>query len=152
MAGLSDLIETFLLDTFGENDKMMISRNSLASHFSCAPSQINYVLSTRFNHDKGYLVESKRGGSGYITLIKISGEKSEYLNNLISEVGFESLSITRCNGILQKMTRDEIISHREARIIGTAVSDKNFVDTNINKDTRRSIIFRNILLELLKEE
>ena len=152
MAGISDLIEEFLLDTIGDDNKMMISRNSLASHFSCAPSQINYVLATRFNHDKGYLVESKRGGSGYITLIRLSDEKGDYLNDLIHDVSSETFSATRCNAILQKMIRDGIVSSREARIIGSAVSDKCFMATNSSKDVLRSVVFKNILIQLMKEE
>ena len=59
MANISDIIEKFIIVTMGTNDFIEISRNSLAEHFSCAPSQINYVLDTRFTVDKGYLKDSK---------------------------------------------------------------------------------------------
>ena len=64
MANISDIIESFLLETLGDNDTLNISRNELANYFACAPSQINYVLSTRFTPDRGYLIESRRGGAG----------------------------------------------------------------------------------------
>ena len=69
MANLSDLIEAFLLRTQGEDDMLQISRNELANYFSVAPSQINYVLSTRFTPDRGYTVESRRGGGGCVTVV-----------------------------------------------------------------------------------
>ena len=68
MANISETIEQFIIATLGENDSVDISRNSLAEYFSCAPSQINYVLDTRFTIDRGFVKESKRGGSGYIKI------------------------------------------------------------------------------------
>ncbi len=64
MARLSDIIEDFIKEMFQENNEseLQIKRNELANYFSCAPSQINYVLTTRFTEDKGYYIESKRGG------------------------------------------------------------------------------------------
>ena len=71
MANISETIEQFIIATLGENDSVDISRNSLAEYFSCAPSQINYVLDTRFTIDRGYVKESKRGGSGYIKISRL---------------------------------------------------------------------------------
>ncbi len=66
VARLSDIIEDFIKEMFQENNEseLQIKRNELANYFSCAPSQINYVLTTRFTEDKGYYIESKRGGGG----------------------------------------------------------------------------------------
>ena len=69
MANISDVIEQFLLDSLGEDDSLELSRNELANYFSCAPSQINYVLATRFTPDRGYAIISKRGGGGGIRVI-----------------------------------------------------------------------------------
>ena len=71
MANISEQIEKFLIATLGENDSIDITRNSLAEYFSCVPSQINYVLETRFTVDRGYIVESKRGGGGFVKISKI---------------------------------------------------------------------------------
>ena len=79
MANISDIIESFLLETLGDNDTLNISRNELANYFACAPSQINYVLSTRFTPDRGYLIESRRGGGGFITVARLSQEPDELL-------------------------------------------------------------------------
>ena len=85
MANISDIIEAFLLDTLGDDDTLSISRNELANYFSCAPSQINYVLSTRFTPERGYTVESRRGGGGSITVVRISQPPHEMLEELIGQ-------------------------------------------------------------------
>ena len=63
MSNISDMIEAFLIDTLGDDEYLDISRNDLANYFNVAPSQINYVLTTRFNYERGFLTESKRGGA-----------------------------------------------------------------------------------------
>ncbi len=72
MANISDIIEQFILKSLGEDDSVDISRNELANFFSCAPSQINYVLETRFTVDRGFVKESRRGGGGFIKISKIN--------------------------------------------------------------------------------
>src|SRR5699024_12667377 len=87
MAALSNNIEKFLLELLEEtNDGVVeIGRNELANQFNCAPSQINYVLTTRFTPYKGYYIESKRGGSGYIKIMKLSFKEDEPIDMLINE-------------------------------------------------------------------
>ncbi len=153
MGGLSDIIAEFLLSTIGDDERITISRNNLAEHFSCAPSQINYVLSTRFSTDNGYIVESKRGGGGYITLIRLSSDKHEYIKEIAEEVTNQPLSENRMNAILSKMIRDGYITDREGRIISAACSDKSFLTkTGSARDRERGVVFKNVLMQLLKEE
>ena len=96
MANISDIIEKFIIQTLGEEDSVDISRNQLADYFSCAPSQINYVLDTRFTFDKGYLKESKRGGSGFIKISKIkTSDSNEYLSSLVSDSVGDELAFRR---------------------------------------------------------
>ncbi len=68
---VSDLIEEFIKDLFDENEYIEIQRNDLAQQFNCVPSQINYVISTRFKPSQGYYVESKRGGGGCIKIKRL---------------------------------------------------------------------------------
>ena len=70
---MSDMIEEFIKELFDKTDYIEIQRNDLAEQFNCVPSQINYVISTRFKPAQGYYVESKRGGGGHITI-----KKNEY--------------------------------------------------------------------------
>ena len=150
MANISDIIEKFIIVTMGTNDFIEISRNSLAEHFSCAPSQINYVLDTRFTVDKGYLKESKRGGSGFIKISKIkTTDKNEYLSSLVSESVGDELSFKRLTQILDKLVADEILVKSEKILIETALSDDSLEMPFMVRDKVRAKSFKNILLKLM---
>ena len=90
---MSDVIEDFIKDLFeeDESDYVEIQRNELAQHFNCVPSQINYVISTRFKPSQGYYVESKRGGGGNIKIKKINNTKSDYIMHIINNIGTDNL-------------------------------------------------------------
>ena len=81
------MIEDFIKELFEEENSIEIQRNDLAEKFNCVPSQINYVISTRFKPAQGYYVESKRGGGGHITITKVNITKSNYFMHIISSVG-----------------------------------------------------------------
>ena len=100
MAGLSNIIERFIKELIedAENGIIEIQRNEMAQFFECSPSQINYVLSTRFTPYKGYYIESRRGGGGYIKIIKVGIEGNEDIGNII--VNTIGDSITRIKHII----------------------------------------------------
>ena len=89
---ISDLIEDFIKDMLKTEDELEIQRNELAEQFNCVPSQINYVISTRFKPSQGYYVESRRGGGGHITIKKINITQSNYLMHIITSIGDYFLS------------------------------------------------------------
>ena len=154
MANISDIIEQFIIKSLGEDDSVDISRNELASFFSCAPSQINYVLETRFTLDRGFVKESKRGGGGYIKISKIRVEDDNYMNNLILESVGEELPYKRLCQILGKLLDEKIITMREQEIIKSALNEKSLAMPFTIKDQIRARSFKNILsaLLLIKEE
>ncbi len=154
MANISDIIEQFILKSLGDDDSVDISRNELASFFSCAPSQINYVLETRFTVDRGFVKESRRGGGGYIKISKINIEDDNYMNNLILESVGDELSYKRLCQILDKLLAESIITRREVEIIKSALSEKSLAMPFTIKDQIRARAFKNILstLLLIKEE
>lgn len=150
MANISDLIEAFLLDTLGDDDSLSISRNELANYFSCAPSQINYVLSTRFTPERGYVIESRRGGGGSITVVRLNQPPHEMLEELIGQTIADGLSYHRACQILDRMTAEGMLREREAQILQTALSDKALVAPSVAKDGLRAGILKSVLLYLLK--
>ncbi len=150
MANISDIIEQFILKTLGEEDSIDISRNELASFFSCAPSQINYVLETRFTVDRGFVKESRRGGGGYIKISKIKIEDDAYMNNLILESVGDELSEKRLFQILDKLTYEKILSAREKEIVFSALCDTSLAMPFTIKDSIRAKAFKNVLTALLK--
>ena len=114
MSNISELIERFIIGTMGDAESVEISRNSLAEHFSCAPSQINYVLDTRFTVDKGFIKESRRGGSGYIKISRVkNNDKNAYLSSLVCESVGDELTYKRLTQILDKLVSDEIVLPNE---------------------------------------
>ena len=151
MANISDIIEQFLLTSLGEGDKISISRNELADYFACAPSQINYVLATRFTLDRGYIIESRRGGGGYVTLLKISSQ-SEILDELKRLNISEGVSYNRAMQLIDRLVGEDHLSEREGALIRSLLSDKSLVAPGINKDTIRASLIKNLALQLSKRE
>lgn len=152
MANVSDIIEQFIIKTLGEDSYIDISRNDLAAFFSCAPSQINYVLETRFTVDRGFIKESKRGGGGFIKISKIPISEDSYVNNLILESVGDELTYKRASHILDKICEEKILSEREKNIVLAAISDSSLQMPLAIKDKLRATMLKNVLLYLLKEK
>ncbi len=150
MANISESIEQFIISTIGNNDSIDISRNSLAEYFSCAPSQINYVLDTRFTFDRGYVIESRRGGSGFIKISRIKHtDSNEVLSSLVVDSVGEELAFKRMSQILDKLISDNIVDEKEKMIIEAALSDDSLSMPFTIKDKVRAKAFKNILLKLM---
>ncbi len=150
MANISDIIEKFIIQTLGEEESIDISRNQLAEYFSCVPSQINYVLETRFTTDRGYYTESKRGGNGYIKISKIKTSSSnDYLNSLVSDSVGDELSFKRLEQILDKLVQEKIVNEKERMIILSGLSEESLSMPFTIKDKVRAKAFKNILIKLM---
>ena len=154
MAVLSDNIEQFIKSMMDEYQGMIeLQRNELASYFSCAPSQINYVLATRFSPEKGYIIESRRGGGGYIKVVRLDmEEKHDRLLALIREkLAKGSISKRDADALISGLLETEVIDGTQARMLKAAVSDKA-LNVPITKDQLRANILKEMLLALLAEE
>lgn len=145
---ISDVIEEFIKDLFDEdNEQIEIQRNELAEHFNCVPSQINYVISTRFKPSQGYYVESKRGGGGYILIKKVTNTKEDYILHIISNIGNE-LTANEVDILISDFLTYNIITAKEAKLLKVATSD-NVLNVNKEiKDKLRARIFKNMLLNI----
>lgn len=152
MANISDIIEQFILKTLGDDESVDISRNELANFFSCAPSQINYVLETRFTIDKGFIKESRRGGGGFIKISKINLNDDDYVSNLILESVGDELSQKRLSQILDKLEYEKIVSLKEKEIIFSALSDSSLAMPFTIRDNIRAKSFKNVLTILMKSK
>lgn len=150
MSNISDTIEQFIISTLGSADSVDISRNSLAEYFSCAPSQINYVLDTRFTADRGFVKESRRGGSGFIKISRIKqSEQNAYLSSLVLDSVGEELQFKRMSQILDKLVSDSTISAKEKSLIEAALSEDSLDMPFTIKDRVRAKAFKNLLLKLM---
>jgi len=151
MNSISNLIEEFLIETLGDGDTVNISRNELALYFDCAPSQINYVLSTRFSLERGFIIESRRGGGGSITLIRVASDAPGIMAYLDSiRDGKEGIGYVRAAQLLRRMAEDGLITARDGFIIGAAITDKALLSPAGNKDILRANVLDHVLRTLLK--
>lgn len=147
---LSDLISQTILDLLNQSKdgEAEIKRNELANNLGCVPSQINYVLSSRFTPEQGYIVESRRGGGGYIKITKVQfsgGSSSNALMHTINSIGNE-LNANTARILLHNLLLDNIIDEITAIMISAATSDKCYADVPPNvRNKLRASIFKNML-------
>lgn len=154
MARLSDIIEILIKQMLEDNNgSAVISRSELAEQVNCVPSQITYVLSTRFTNGQGYLVESRRGGGGQIRIARVKRVSStDYLMHTINSLG-EDLSQQQAEVYLQNFLDYQIIHIKQAQLMKAALSEKSL--TNVEPDKKaivRMDIFQNMLISLIAPE
>ena len=148
---MSDMIEEFIKEMFQEdNDYIEIQRNDLAEQFNCVPSQINYVIATRFKPSQGYYVESKRGGGGHIAIKKINLTKSNYIMHMINSVG-DGITAQEIDIFISNLLSYAMISQTEAKLLKVATSDKVLKIPQDMRDALRASIFKNMLLNLVED-
>lgn len=151
MAKLCDIIEEFLKEAIHQSSgSVEIQRNELAIKFRCVPSQINYVIATRFTHEKGYYVESRRGGGGHIRIQQVEmGSDANYFMHIITSMG-NQISQQQSEIFIQNFLDYDVISTREAMLIRSAISDKVFIAVDIQKrDFVRAHLLKNMITALL---
>ena len=145
---MSDVIEEFIKDLFDDDNQLVeIQRNELAEHFNCVPSQINYVISTRFKPSQGYYVESKRGGGGHITIKKVNSTKSDYFMHIIKNIG-EEMTSNDVDILINDFLTYDLITKEEAKLLKVATSDNVLLLAKDVKDKLRAKIFKNMLLNI----
>ena len=122
---LSDSIEHFIKTMMSEEStEVELKRNELAEYFGCAPSQINYVLATRFSPDHGYLTESRRGGGGYIRIVRVAETGARRLMYLVNERIGDSLGEEECLRLISQLKEQRIVTADEAALIASAISTR----------------------------
>ena len=146
--GISDLIAEFLQSSLeeAENGVLEIQRNDLAQRFNCVPSQINYVMSTRFSPERGYIVESRRGGNGYIRITRVRVDRQTLMMHVINSIG-ERMDLSSARAILSNLVQSGALEETLGRSILAAVGDKALAAVpRDNRDTVRADILRQALI------
>lgn len=123
--GISDLIASFLQDSLdlSEDGVLEVQRNDLAQQFNCVPSQINYVMSTRFSPERGYIVESRRGGNGYIRITRVRVDRQTLLMHVINSLG-RRVDLPSARAILSNLVQSGALSEELGQALLAAVGDK----------------------------
>lgn len=152
MAALSDHIEQFLKELLAEQNNLEIKRNELALHFDCAPSQINYVLTSRFTLDNGYIIESRRGGGGYIRITRVSGsDNNRYLLSAIQDKLSNALSEKDAIRLIESLYQRGIIEDRERQMLSAMMVLPVVKGLNVAEyDVVRAILLKKTLQVFLE--
>ena len=120
---LSDSIESFIKTLMTQEEpEVELKRNELAEYFGCAPSQINYVLATRFSPDHGYITESRRGGGGYIRIVRVVQTGSQRLMYLVNERIGEAISEMEATRLIAQLMEQQVVTVKEAELMRAAIS------------------------------
>lgn len=150
MAQLSDSIEQFIKELMCEDAHIELRRNELAQHFGCAPSQINYVLATRFSVDHGYIIESRRGGGGYVRIVRMQErEEGNLLESLLRRIG-NAVDEETANAIITHLSDLKLVTARESALLKAAVSRNALALPISAKDVLRAAVLRNMLIQVFR--
>ncbi|AGB40165.1 transcriptional repressor of class III stress genes [Halobacteroides halobius DSM 5150] len=152
MASLADQIEKYLKRLLGHNNIIKLKRINLSKKFDCAPSQINYVLNTRFTRERGYLIDSQRGGAGYIMVTKIKlTSKCKILNQLFDNIK-DQINQRKALNIIERLYEIKVISLAEKKLFKELI-DKQTLGLESSKcDLVRARLLKSILKSLVKKE
>ena len=146
---LSNVIAQMISEMLDGKDEVEFRRNTLAQNLGCVPSQINYVISSRFTQGRGYIVESRRGGGGFIRIAKDNCNGETLLMHVVNSVG-DSIDEATCRAHLANLVYRELLSKRDAKLILSAVSDSclRAVDAE-TRDKVRALIFKQLLITVM---
>ena len=144
---MSDLIAEFIGEMLSDGGGVAeLQRKSLADRFDCVPSQINYVIETRFTPEHGYLVESQRGGGGYIRIIRLMNDKQRTLVEAARGLGGR-LSQNDAARMTRALVSAELLSPTEGQLLLSACSDGALAEVDkMDRDRLRASIFRCAIL------
>ncbi len=147
---MSDLVAQYILEMLdAQNGSAEIQRNELAGNLGCVPSQINYVITSRFTPEQGYIVESRRGGGGYIRISRVKMDNGTALMHIINSIG-DSLDKSTAEAMLTNMLQRQMFSMQTAKVMSTVMSDRTLRNVEQEKrDTVRADLFKNMLLTIL---
>ena len=146
---MSDMVAQYILEMLEQqNGSAEIQRNELAGNLGCVPSQINYVITSRFTPEQGYIVESRRGGGGFIRISRIKMDKGTALMHIINSVG-DTLDKAAAEVMLNNMLQRNMMQLETAKAIAAALSDRTLRTVEQDKrDAVRADLFKNMLLTL----
>ena len=146
--GISDLIASFLQESLAEAEDgvLEVQRSDLAQRFNCVPSQINYVMSTRFSPERGYIVESRRGGNGYIRITRVQADRKTLLMHVLNSLG-ERIDLASARAIIGNLAQSGAADEDVCRALLAAISDKSLAAAPREcRDALRAGIMKNVLI------
>ena len=131
-----------------KNKEVIIQRNELADKFNCAPSQINYVINSRFTNEHGYIVESYRGGGGSIKITRVTMDSPSYLMHILSSIG-PAITQNAALAFIRNFLDYKAVTPKEAALMSAAISDKALSETRPYQDIIRAKILKNMIASIM---
>ena len=149
---MSDLVAQYIQDILEQQDgEAEIRRNELATTLGCVPSQINYVITSRFTPEQGYIVESRRGGGGYIRITRINTTRGGAIMHIVNAIG-KTLDKASAEIMLDNMLTRSIIDTPTAKLMAAATGERAYVSVPQQyRDAIRATVFKNMLLTLITD-
>lgn len=147
--GISDMIAGFIQEMLNQaGGSAELQRAELASRFNCVPSQINYVISTRFSPEHGYIVESRRGGSGYIRITRVRADPQRMVMHTVNSIG-EAIDARTAAALISNLTASGIVETKDARLLMAAVGSQAMQPVPPEyRDAARASVFKQVLIHL----
>ncbi len=146
---ISNIIAQMITDMLEEDGSTEIQRNELAQKVGCVPSQINYVISSRFTPEHGYIVESQRGGGGYIRITRASYDINSIKMHVVNSIGSQ-IDESTCRAHIRNLYDRDLIDEKTAKLMLASLCGNAYRDIPKNyADTVRASIFKQILLNNL---
>ncbi len=133
-----------------EDAEIELKRNELAQHFNCAPSQINYVLATRFSVNHGYIIESRRGGGGYIRLVRVTHSDEESMLNLLLERIGSSIDEAGAVAIIRQLYECKLVTKKEALLMRSAIVNSAIALPTGAKDIIRASVLASMIRQVFR--
>ncbi|MEK3888966.1 CtsR family transcriptional regulator [Bacillus sp. FSL K6-3431] len=153
MRNISDIIESYLKKVLemSETEIVEIKRSEVADKFQCVPSQINYVINTRFTMERGYLVESKRGGGGYIRITRVRIHDKAHLIDQLKVIIGSKISQASAQDVIIRLLEEGLVSEKEAKLM-LSVMDRSVIYIDLpDRDHLRARLLK-ALLQAIKYE
>ncbi|MBM7716897.1 transcriptional regulator CtsR [Bacillus thermophilus] len=150
MRNVSDIIEEYLKKVLelSEGEIVEIKRSEVADKFQCVPSQINYVINTRFTMERGYMVESKRGGGGYIRISRVKIHNQAHLIDQLKVLIGKKISQTRAEDVIMRLLEEKILNEREAKLMLNVI-DRTVLHIDLpERDELRARMLKAMLLSI----
>lgn len=143
---MSNIIANMIMEMLQDGGETEIQRNELAQEVGCVPSQINYVISSRFTPEQGYIVESRRGGGGYIRIARVNHGKGALIMHVVNTIG-DAIDEASCRANVYNLNYQNIISAEASRLMLAATADQTLREVPAPlRDKVRAAIFKQMLL------
>jgi len=154
MSVLANQIEAYLKKLLAQSEGGVIElrRSDLAEIFMCVPSQINYVLETRFNTDRGYYVETRRGGGGYMRIVRLAVNPNQEMQRIVAATSGKRVSQLAGEGLIDRLVEEGFLTKREGILIKSLIDDQILKELCADSHLLRAKLLQSVLINILRED